>query len=150
MELVSSNQRLQGYKDGLISAGIPVEDNLIVIGDYRKAKGYTAAKQLLSLPERPTAIFAANDSSAFGVFQAAKELGLRIPQDLSVVGFDNLFESAFSNPALTTVDQFLEEMGAIATEMIISLVNDEPLLFKSKIIQTQLVLRASCSPPLQN
>lgn len=147
MELVSSNQRLQGYKDGLDTAGIPIDDELIITGDYQRNSGYYATQKLLSLPDRPTAIFAANDDSAFGVYQAAEEAGLKIPEDLSVVGFDNIRESAFTDPALTTVDQFLEEMGAAATEMIIRLVNDEKLPARVQVIQTQLIIRNSCSSP---
>lgn len=148
MELVSSNQRLQGYKDGLIAAGIQIDDELIITGDYRRNSGYCATQKLLSLPDRPTAIFAANDDSAFGVYQAAEEAGLKIPEDLSVVGFDNIRESAFTKPALTTVDQFLEEMGAAATEMIFRLLNDEKLPARVQVIQTQLIIRNSCSSPI--
>jgi LacI family transcriptional regulator len=105
----------------------------------------------LSLPDRPTAIFAANDVSAIGVYQAAKELGLEIPGDLSVVGFDNLREAASLNPTLTTIDQSIEKMGTMATEMIVKLVKGESLtmnpagegnLYK---IPTQLVIRDSCA-----
>lgn len=147
MELVSTNQRLLGYKDGLCAAGIPVDEELIETGDYTTEKALLCARKLLSLRNRPTAIFAANDMSAIGVYQAAKEAGLCIPQDLSVVGFDNLIESVYVNPALTTVDQFMEEMGTVATKMIVKLVSDEKLKCKQHIIQTKLIIRDSCSPP---
>ena len=146
MELFSTNQRLMGYKQGLSAVGIPVDEDLIETGDYATETALLCARSLLSLTNRPTAIFAANDMSAKGVYQAAKEAGLRIPQDLSVVGFDNLSESSFMDPPLTTVDQSMEEMGAIAIEMIVKLVNDEKLRCKQHIIQTQLVIRDSCSP----
>jgi LacI family transcriptional regulator len=106
----------------------------------------------LSLPDRPTAIFAANDMSAMGVYEAARELALQIPEDLSVIGFDNLREAAYLTPPLTTIDQSLEKMGAMATEMIVKLVKGESLpihpaeeghLYK---IPTQLVIRDSCAP----
>ena len=145
MELVSSNQRLQGYVDGLTAAGIPVEKELIEIGDYETDTAVQCARKLLALKNRPTAIFAANDMSALGVYQAAKEAGLRIPEDLSVVGFDNLRESMFMVPALTTVDQFMAEMGTIATKMIVKLINNEPLQRNLHVIQTQLIVRNSCS-----
>jgi len=150
MELVSANQRLQGYKDGLTAAGIPIDEELIGIGDYSVERAYQCARKLLSLPDRPTAIFAANDMSALGVYQAAKEAGLIIPRDLSVVGFDNLNDSALMVPALTTVDQFVEEIGTIAIEMINKLINDEKLKCKQHIVQTQLVVRDSCSPVQHN
>jgi LacI family transcriptional regulator len=152
MKLISANQRLQGYKDGLAAAGIPLNQDLIEIGDYTTETAVVCARRLLSLPDRPTAIFAANDVSAMGVYQAAKELGLEIPGDLSVIGFDNLREADHMNPPLTTIDQSLEKMGTIAMEMIVTLVKGESLtmnhagegnLYK---IPTQLVIRDSCAP----
>lgn len=92
-----------------------MNEELIEIGDYTIEIAVNCARKLLSLAERPTAIFAANDMSAVGVYQAAEEAGLRIPEDLSVVGFDNLRDSSFMTPALTTVDQFIEDIGTIAT-----------------------------------
>jgi len=151
MELASSNQRLQGYMDGLAAAGIPLNEDLIEIGDYMTETAVICARKLLSLPDRPTAIFAANDMSAMGVYQAATEFGLQIPADLSVIGFDNLHEAAYLNPPLTTIDQFVEQMGTMATEMLVKLVKGESLptnpaeeghLYK---IPTQLVIRDSCA-----
>ncbi len=152
MKLISANQRLQGYKDGLAATGIPLNEDLIEMGDYTTETAVICARKLLSLPERPTAIFAANDVSAIGVYQAARELGLQIPGDLSVIGFDNLREAAQLNPPLTTIDQSLEKMGIIATEMLVELVKgksipidpaEEGHLYK---IPTQLVIRDSCAP----
>jgi LacI family transcriptional regulator len=152
MKLISANQRLQGYKDGLAAAGIPLNEDLIEMGDYTTETGVICARKLLSLPDRPTAIFAANDVSAIGVYQAARELGLQIPGDLSVVGFDNLRDAAHLNPPLTTIDQSLENMGTMATEMLVELVKGKSLpinpaeqgqLYK---IPTRLVIRDSCAP----
>jgi LacI family transcriptional regulator len=150
MKLVSANQRLQGYKDGLAAADIPIDEDLIQVGDYTTEMAVSCARQLLSLPERPTAIFAANDMTAMGVYEAARELGLQIPGDLSVVGFDNLREATFLNPPLTTIDQSIEKMGTMATEMLVKLVAGESLpitaegnLYK---IPTRLVIRDSCAP----
>jgi len=151
MELASSNQRLQGYKDGLAAAGIPLNEDLIEIGDYSTEMAVICARKLLSLPERPTAIFAANDMSAMGVYQAARELGLQIPADLSVIGFDNLHEAAYLSPPLTTIDQFVEKMGTMATEMLVKLVKGESLPINPAQeghfykIPTQLVIRDSCA-----
>ncbi len=123
---------------------------MIEIGDYTTETAVICARKLLSLPDRPTAIFAANDMSAMGVYQAARELGLQIPGDLSVIGFDNLHEAAYLDPPLTTIDQFIEKMGTMATEMLVKLVKGESLpinpaeecnLYK---IPTQLVIRDSC------
>jgi LacI family transcriptional regulator len=150
LKLVSANQRLQGYKDGLAAAGISLDEDLIEIGDYTTETAVICARKLLLLPERPTAIFAANDMSAMGVYQAARELGLHIPSDLSVMGFDNLREAATFDPPLTTIDQFVEKMGATATEMIAKMVKGESLPRNPEgdhlcKIPTQLVVRDSCS-----
>jgi LacI family transcriptional regulator len=151
MELVSANRRLQGYKDGLSAAGIPLRADLIEIGDYSTETAVICARRLLSLPDRPTAIFAANDMSAVGVYQAAMEFGLQIPRDLSVVGFDNLRETTYFSPPLTTVDQTVETMGAMATEILEQLVKGESLPVNSSRegnvykIPTQLVIRDSCA-----
>jgi LacI family transcriptional regulator len=150
MELTSSNQRLQGYKDGLAAAGIPLNEDLIEIGDYTSETARICVHKLLSLPDRPTAIFAANDMSAMGIYRAAREFGLKIPGDLSVVGFDNLREAAGLNPPLTTINQSVEKMGTMATEMLVKLMEGEPLpanpeegnLYK---FPTQLVIRDSCA-----
>jgi DNA-binding LacI/PurR family transcriptional regulator len=101
-------------------------------------------RALLALEDPPTAIFASNDMSAMGVYLAAKEAGVCIPQDLSVVGFDNIRDVAFLDPPLTTIDQFVAEMGVIATEMIVKLVRGETLECNLIKIPTKLVVRGSC------
>ena len=141
-ELESSNRRLKGYRDALEKAGLPVNESLIASGDYTTETGAKCARELISLDNPPTAIFASNDQSAMGVFQVAEELGLRIPEDLSVIGFDNIMESKYLR--LTTVDQFISEMGFVATQMLFKLINNEPLDSQTYQMQTQLVLRNSC------
>lgn len=148
LELISAVQRLQGYKDGLAAAGIPLDEELIKVSDYMAATAAARARELLSLSNPPTAIFAANDMSAIGVYQAAQEAGLRIPEDLSVVGFDNLYESAHLDPPLTTVDQFIKEMGVVAAQTMLSLLKGEIVKGEEQVhvIPTQLIIRQSCSP----
>jgi LacI family transcriptional regulator len=97
---------------------------------------------LLALNNPPSAIFASNDQMAMGVYQVAQEMGLRIPEDLSVIGFDNIMESKYMG--LTTVDQFISEMGFVATQMLIKLINGEPLATQIYQMQTRLVIRSSC------
>jgi LacI family transcriptional regulator len=145
MALVSSVQRLQAYKDGLAAVGVGVDDTLVECGDYTETLATQCAEKLLDRKDRPTAIFAANDASALGVYRAAQKLGIHIPDDLSVMGFDNLRESLFMSPALSTVDQHLEQMGTIATEMIVKLINGDKLPSKLHVIKTQLIIRDSCS-----
>jgi LacI family transcriptional regulator len=99
---------------------------------------------LLSLGNPPSAIFASNDQMAMGVYQVAQEMGLRIPEDLSVIGFDNIMESKYLG--LTTVDQFISEMGYVATQMLIKLINGESVEPQTYKMQTQLIVRTSCQP----
>lgn len=142
-EIGSAERRLQGYKDSLTKAGIEIDEDLIAYdGDFSTKTGHRCALRLLGLKDPPTAIFAGNDQSAIGVFEAADELGLRVPEDLSVVGFDNISEAKYYN--LTTVDQFLSEMGYIATQMLIKMVNHEVLDVHVYKVPTKLVERGSC------
>ena len=143
-EIGNSEYRLKGYKDALEECGIEIDESLIIPGDFSTNTGYKCALRLLSRHTRPTAIFAANDQTAIGVYQAADELGVRIPEDLSVVGFDNISEARYLG--LTTVDQFLSEMGYVATQMLIRLVNNEPLDVHVYKMPSKLVIRNSCRP----
>ena len=141
-ELESSNRRLKGYRDALEKAGLPIDENLIASGDYTTVTGISGARHLLGLEDPPSAIFASNDQMAMGVFQVAEEMGLRIPDDFSVIGFDNITESKYMG--LTTIDQFISEMGYVATQMLIKLINDVPLDDQIYRMQTRLVIRNSC------
>ncbi len=141
LELVSANQRLHGYRDGLAACGIAPDEKLIQVSDYTTETALTCTRRLLALDNPPTAIFASNDMSAIGVYHAAQEAGVRIPQNLSVIGFDNLSESLFLNPSLTTIDQFISNMGATAIEMVVKLVNGETLEKSLLKVPTQLVVR---------
>jgi LacI family transcriptional regulator len=141
-EIASSRRRLKAYQDALLNVGIELDETLIAPGDFSTTTGYKCALQLLSLANPPTAIFAANDQSAIGVYQAAEELGIRIPDDLSVVGFDNIVESKYLG--LATVDQFLADMGYVAIQMLIKLINKKPLDVQVHKVPTKLIERSSC------
>ena len=141
-EIASAGRRLKAYQDALLNAGIELDETLIVPGDFTTETGHKRALELLSLADPPTAIFAANDQSAIGVYQAADELGVRIPDDLSVVGFDNIAESKYLG--LTTIDQFLADMGYVAIQMLVKLINNEPLDVQVHKMSTKLVERSSC------
>lgn len=143
-DLQSAIRRLQGYKDCLQQAGIPLDPDLIQIGDFSQKTGYHCAQKLLTLPVPPTAIFAANDKSAIGAIQAITEFGLNVPEDLSVVGFDNIEEASFVNGGLTTVDQAIEEMGRIAVDMLINLIQNKPLENYVHRMPTRLIVRNTC------
>jgi len=143
-DLRSARQRLEGYTGALRQANIDVDPELVTVGDYTTPTGRRRARELLTLPEPPTAIFAANDQSAIGAIEAARELSLRVPEDLSIIGFDNVPEGAYYNPALTTVDQFIAKMGYVATEMLVGLIREGDLDSDHYTMPTQLVVRDSC------
>jgi LacI family transcriptional regulator len=127
-----------------VQCGLPLEPDLIQTGDYSKDTGFICTQRLLNLPNPPTAIFAANDESAFGALEAAHAAGLHIPDDLSVVGFDNIPESAYANPPLTTVDQSIEQMGYLAARLLVRLIIDGEVENRTYTIPTRLVVRESC------
>jgi DNA-binding LacI/PurR family transcriptional regulator len=139
--------RLDGYRSALEAAGLTVDTDLVVRAELTTQGGRVAALGLLSGPERPTAIFACNDLQALGVYQAARELGLRIPADVSVVGFDDLPVAAFVDPPLTTVHQPLTEMAAAATELALALGRGEETPQTGLELATTLTVRESTSAP---
>jgi DNA-binding LacI/PurR family transcriptional regulator len=144
---LSSRARLDGYRAALDTAGVPIEPSLIGGGDFMIEGGLAQARRLLRLPGRPTAIFACNDGQAIGVYHAAHELGLRIPEDLSVVGFDDLPPIRWLIPPLTTIRQPLTEMAAAATTMLVKLAQGEPPAQRRVELGTDLVVRGSTAPP---
>jgi LacI family transcriptional regulator len=145
---LSARERLAGYLDGLAVAGIGSEPDLVQEGDYSRERGRAAAQALLARPDRPTAIFAANDLSALGVMDTAEMLGHAIPRDLSVVGFDNLPVAASANPRLTTVDQSVQEMGKLATTLLIELLEGGVAPgMQHVVVPTQLIIRDTCQGP---
>lgn len=146
MELGCSVERLAGYRQALIQNGIPLDPDLIYTGDFFQPSGFAAGRALLAMPEPPTAIFASNDEMAFGVMAAARDSGLSIPGDLSIVGFDDILQASLSYPPLTTVRQPLEEMGRNATRMLIKLIANPQLQLERVALATELVVRESCRP----
>lgn len=143
---LSSRARLDGYRAALDTAGVPIEPSLIGGGDFMIEGGLAQARRLLRLPDPPTAIFACNDGQAIGVYHAAHELGLRIPDDLSVVGFDDLPPIRWLIPPLTTIRQPLTEMAAAATTMLVRLAQGEPPAQRRVELGTDLVVRGSTAP----
>jgi LacI family transcriptional regulator len=142
-DLQSARLREQGYRAALAAAGVPVDEDLLRIGAYDPAISLASARELLDTPDRPTAIFAANDVTAIATIDAAVELGLRVPADLSVVGFDNVPESVLSSPPLTTVRQPIREMGQRAMDLLVRLIRGEPADATHITLATSLVVRQS-------
>jgi LacI family transcriptional regulator len=119
-----SHKRLIGYQSALNDAGITLNLEYIQVGNWSYEFGYSASQKLLLMEERPTAIFALNDYMAMGAINAAMDMGLNIPEDLSVVGFDNIDMGKYTRPGLTTIDMPLEEMGRVSAEIIANLSAD--------------------------
>ncbi|KAB8190986.1 LacI family DNA-binding transcriptional regulator [Nonomuraea phyllanthi] len=142
-----SRARLDGYRTALDMAGVPVDPQLIARGDFLIEGGLAEAERLLRLPDPPTAIFATNDGQAIGAYHAARRLGLRIPDDLSVIGFDDLPPMRWAIPPLTTIRQPLADMAAAATTMLLTLAHGEPLPQSRIELATDLVIRESTAPP---
>lgn len=142
-DLQSAQLREAGYRQALTDAGQAVDPALIVPGGYDPDVARESARALLSSPSRPTAILGANDISAIAVIDAARSLGLSVPEDLSVAGFDNIPESALCDPPLTTVEQPIRAMGRRAVEMLIALIRGEDVAERHLTLATRIVVRAS-------
>lgn len=136
--------RLQTYRDTLIEYGVPVDESLIQYGAFEAEHGYQAALALLRLPSPPTAIYAMNDVMAFGVMSALQEQGVRIPDDIAVMGYDDIPLARYTTPALTTVSAPEVEQGKRAAEILISLIERNPPVEQHEKLDTQLVIRDSC------
>jgi LacI family transcriptional regulator len=136
--------RLAGYRAALAAHDLPNDPTLVCEGDFQQPRGYECARELLALSDPPTAIFASNDVSAFGVMEAVRDRGLRIPDDISIVGFDDIPTASSVHPPLTTVRQPLEEMGRRATQMLLALIADPKRPVERIDLPTALVARGSC------
>jgi len=134
--------RLEGYKQALQAADIPYDPALVYNGAFSYQSGYEGAQALL--PHKPDAIFTASDTIALGAIRAINEAGLRVPEDVGVIGFDDLVEVAKSNPPLTTVRQLVQEKGAIAASMLVDMINDKFTEPQRVSLPTELVIRQSC------
>lgn len=149
LHYTASRDRLQGYREALMARGLPVDEHLIRLGDFRSESGYAAMQSLLNLPEPPTAVFAASDVVAFGAVSAIKDRGLRIPDDIALVGFDDVPLARYVDPPLTTIRLPAWELGARAGALLLEIIahgnSDEPL---SVLLPTELVVRESCGAHL--
>ena len=136
--LLCSRARIDGYRAALDTAGLPVDPELIRTGDFHVESGFEHGTALLTMPDPPTAIFAGSDMQAFGVYEAARLLGLHIPEGLSVIGFDDLPMARWAWPPLTTIRQPLTEMAAAAARLVLG--QGEDLRVE---LATSLVVRQS-------
>ncbi|MBO9578386.1 MAG: LacI family DNA-binding transcriptional regulator [Microbacteriaceae bacterium] len=148
-DMMCSHARLDGYRSAMTAAGLPIREEWVRFGNFLTDGGARHATELLALdPEqRPTAIFAGSDLQALGVYDVARQRGLRIPDDLSVVGYDDIPLSEWVSPRMTTVLQPLEEMGREAARLIARLA-DGPIVPTPRIeLATRLLVRESTAPP---
>jgi LacI family transcriptional regulator len=149
-DMLCARTRLSGFRFAHEEGGIPVDPGLVRHGSFYVGAGYENAMALLEgadPAERPTAIFAGSDMQALGVLRAARRLGLDVPGDLSIIGYDNLPVTAWTDPALTTVNQPLREMAGTAARMVLDLARGDELSLSRVDLVTELVVRESTAPP---
>lgn len=134
--------RLEGYRQAILEQGWAVDETMIAEGDFSETSGYTAMRQLLAV--KPDAVFTASDAMAIGAIRAVQEAGLRVPQDVAFVGFDDLPVASQSEIKLTTIRQPIVQFGAMAVETLIDLIENGIKPFRRIIMDTELVIRDSC------
>jgi LacI family xylobiose transport system transcriptional regulator len=147
-DLLCSRARQDGYRSAMETAGVSVDAQLLRSGDFHVEGGFNMAMELLSLPDPPTAIFGGSDLQALGVLEAARVQKLRVPEDLSLVGFDDLPLSSWTSPPLTTVRQPLADMAATAVRLVLELGRDGDTSPRNIELATTLVVRESTAPLL--
>jgi LacI family transcriptional regulator len=146
-DVLCSRARVAGFRSAHEEAGLAVDADLVRYGNFYIDGGFEHATQLLTGSDRPTAIFAGSDMQAFGVYRAAQQVGLDIPRDLSVIGYDDLPVTAWIGPSLTTVNQPLRDMARAATRMLLELAEGiQPATTRIDFV-TELVVRESTAPP---
>jgi DNA-binding LacI/PurR family transcriptional regulator len=140
----ASKERLAGYQDVLAQYEIPYDSSLVEEGTWEVQSGYRAAKKIINTPDRPTAIFAANDLMALGCIYAAQDAGLNVPKDIAVVGYDDRDIASFSNPTITTVCPPSFEMGQLAAQLILDRLENQVEIKDPIRVQGKLIIRESC------
>jgi LacI family transcriptional regulator, galactose operon repressor len=136
--------RLQGYRKALLEAGTSLQPNMIVPGNFRYREGRIAIQQLLNATSPPTAVLAANDEMAIGALDAALERGLRVPEDLAVIGFDDIQMAALTRPSLSTIRQPMQLLGEAAVRLLFERLQNPDAPSHHELLETQLVIRQSC------
>jgi LacI family transcriptional regulator len=150
LSMSAAVDRRDGYKQALLEAAIPIDNRLIVEGDFTQESGARAAEQLMALPDPPTAIFAASDMMASGALRALSIAGFSVPGDLSLVSFDGLPISSLSTPQLTTIQQPIYDMGSQAVEALIELLDRPDAQPRQMRLPATLIVRESSGPVPQH
>ncbi len=143
---VLEQERMAGYRDGLRADAIEFDANLVITGDYTVESGVAAGRDLLARASRPSAVFCSSDQMAIGLMRALHSAGLRVPQDMSVAGFDDIEFAAVAEPALTTIHQPRRELGQAAATVLVDLLSGRPTQARIRL-DTQLVIRNSTANP---
>jgi LacI family transcriptional regulator len=143
MEMGCARDRLTGYRDALAEVGLPFDPDLVREGDFMQPTGFLEARTLLQLDSPPTAIFASNDLMAFGAMDAIKDSALRVGDDVSVVGFDDIPMASQVHPPLTTVRQPMAQMGENALDLLVTLIEDRTPISLRRELATELIVRES-------
>lgn len=136
--------RRRGYEQALREAGIPLCPEYLVPTGFDERSGYASAKAVLSLTPRPTALFVANDVAALGVLMACVDLGLSVPGDVAVVGYDDSLICTLTRPTLTSVRQPAFQLGCVAAESLLAMIGDKPPPIRRHVLPPELVIRDSC------
>jgi DNA-binding LacI/PurR family transcriptional regulator len=144
----TAKERERGYEQALREAGRPIRPELVYYGDFREGGGYDGMKALIALPRRPTAVFVANNLMTLGAFRALHEAGIRIPEEVAVVGFDDMPWATSLNPPLTVVTQPSQEIGSSAADLLLDRIARPDRAVRHMILETKLVVRASCGASL--
>lgn len=143
----AASMRLEGYRLGISKNNLPLRQEYIIKTDYSRGQARQAAEKLIKMPDQPTAVFVSSDSMALEVMAVARELGKRVPQDLSIVGFDDNPSGLYGPVALTTVRQPLVKMAQEGLKKLNALMSsDKPQKMEKAILPTELIIRESCSP----
>lgn len=147
LDMISADHRIEGYRAALADHNLPFDQSLVFTGDFTQSGGFLGAGYLLDLPQPPTAIFASNDISAVGAMDAIRDRGMKVARDISIIGFDDIPLATVVTPQLTTIRQPLMEMGSVATQMLVNLIQKPEESQRSVILPTSLVIRGSTAPP---
>ena len=144
----TAKERERGYEQALRDAGRPLRPELVYYGDFREGGGYDGMKALIALPHRPTAVFVANNLMTLGAFRALHEAGIRIPEEIAVVGFDDMPWATSLNPPLTVASQPSQEIGSSAADLLLDRIARPDRAIRHLILETKLVVRESCGASL--
>lgn len=149
MDVILSRDRLKGYRQALMSHDIEIKPEFIQEGDFSIQSGYDQMIKLLSLQSPPTAVFVFNDEMALGAIKAVKKSGMKVPEDIAVVGFDNINIASFFDPEITTIDQPKYEIGKVAMNLLLKLMNGEQLEKTKIVLPDELIVRESCGARIE-